>query len=74
MAQMSLGLSGGFWPTSFPLFQASRLLMISIFDSLAVDRSHMFGLWGNGCCGAGWPTRAVGHKRSFRANSDSSIE
>jgi hypothetical protein len=27
---------------SLPLFQASRLLMVSIFDSLVVDLSHIF--------------------------------
>ena len=57
-----LRLSGGFCPTSFPLFQASRLLIVSIFDSLVVGRSHMFDLRGNGCCGVGSPTRAVGHQ------------
>ena len=39
MAQMSFGLSGGFWPTSYPLFQASRLLTVSISYSLVIDRS-----------------------------------
>ncbi len=39
IAQMSFGLTGGFLPTSFPLFQASRLLMASLTDSLLVDRS-----------------------------------
>lgn len=51
----------GFRQTSFPLFQASRLLMGFIFDSFVVDWSHMFGLWGDYCCGVGWPARAVGH-------------
>src|SRR5574343_1793769 len=66
MAQMSLGLSGGFWPTSFPLFQASRLLMVSIFDSLVFDRSHMFCLHENGCCGGGWLVRANGQLRTVK--------
>ena len=39
IAKMSFGLTGGFWPTSFLLFQTSRLLMASITDSLLVDRS-----------------------------------
>ncbi len=39
IAQMSFGLTGGFLPTSFPLFQASRLLMASLTDSLLVDRN-----------------------------------
>lgn len=39
MAQMSFGLRGGFWLTSLPLFQASRLWMVIMTDSLVVDRS-----------------------------------
>ncbi len=39
---MSYGWWGGFWPTSFPLFQASRFVMDSIPDSLVVDRSLIF--------------------------------
>ena len=41
MGQMACGLRGGLWPTSFPLFQAPRLLMVSMTDSLFVDRSHI---------------------------------
>lgn len=39
IAQMSFGLTGGFWPTSFPLFHASCLLMAALTDFLLVDRS-----------------------------------
>ena len=39
IAQISLGLRGGFWPTSFPLFQASRFGLVSMTNSLVVDRS-----------------------------------
>lgn len=33
-AQMSLGLSGAFWPTNLPLFQASRCSRASMIGSL----------------------------------------
>src|SRR5687767_12064973 len=42
MAQMSFGLRGGFWPTSFPLFHDSCLLIASMADSFAVDGSLIF--------------------------------
>lgn len=39
IAQMSFGFTGGFWPTSFPLFPTSCLLMAFLTDSLLIDRS-----------------------------------
>jgi hypothetical protein len=37
---MFFGLRGGFWLTSYPLFQALCLLLVSMMDSFAVDRRH----------------------------------
>src|SRR5262245_5445096 len=42
IAQMSFGLSGGFWPTSVPLLQAVRFAITSMTDSVIVDRSPIF--------------------------------
>ena len=58
IAKMSFGLTGGFWPTSFLLFQTSRLLMASITDFLLVDRSlilrHTWRRQRSGSKLAGW--------------------
>ena len=42
MARMSFGLRGGFWPTSLPLFHASRLVLVSMTDSVVVEQNLNF--------------------------------
>ena len=39
MGQISFALSGGFWPTSLPSFQDSRVWSVSMSGSLVVDGS-----------------------------------
>lgn len=48
---MSFGLSGGFWPTSFPLFQASHLLTVSMIGVLCSDYAGMVAVEAGGLRG-----------------------